>query len=95
MREFIDLVRVKEAELAGFEETCAPLIVKLLSHTKNCHGMSDLFGAAIKCLNKFGLQVIYEFLTKDYANKVRGSKYKQDRRSCCQANAMNTYFLRS
>ncbi len=70
MKEFVELVRVKEIELLSFEETCAPLIVKLLSHTKNCHGISDLFGAAIKSLNKLGLQVIYKFLTEEYANKV-------------------------
>lgn len=70
MKEFIELVKVKEIEFAEFGETCSPLMVQFLDHTRNCHEISDLFSAAIGAFNSFGLKAIYQHLTTTFANKV-------------------------
>ena len=70
MRELVDLVKVKEAEFGEFSETCGPLFVKCLEHTRNCHELSDFFSDALVSLNKFGVAHVFKHLTNDYANKV-------------------------
>ena len=70
MKELVDVIRTKELEFAEFEKTCAPIVIKCLSYTRNCHDISDLFNTSLTALNKFGLEAIFKHLTTEFPEKV-------------------------
>lgn len=70
MKELVDLIRVKDAEFAEFDKSCAPIVIKCLSYTRNCHDISDLFNSSMTGFNKSGLEAVYKHLTAEFPEKV-------------------------
>jgi len=66
MKEFVDILKVKEKEFFEFGKSCSKIIIKFTWFARNYHELSELFSSIVLTLNIYGLENLFEYFTNEF-----------------------------